>query len=78
MTTVAVFAAAGVLDLLMPQPQVAEIRSGFAEREASVTVKVGAVPGAPSETADEAYVLDVSPTGVTVVATTMRVSRLNR
>lgn len=70
MTTVAVFAVAGVLDLLMPQPQVAEIRSGFAEREAPVTVRVGAVPGAPSETADEAYVLDVSPTGVTVTAST--------
>lgn len=78
MTTLAVFAAAGVLDLLMPQPQVAEIRSGFAEREAPVTVRVGAVPGAPSETADEAYVLDVSPTGVTVTASTPQGERYAR
>lgn len=75
MTTVAVFAAAGVLDLLMPQPQVAEIRPGFAELGTPVCVRTGAVPGAPSETADEAYVLDVSPTGVTVVAATSQGER---
>ena len=74
----AVVMSASAIDLLMPQPQAVEIRQGFADLEAPVCARSGAVPGAPAETADEAYVLDVTPTGVTITASSPQGERYAR
>ena len=59
---------ADTLDLLLPKPVKGERLAGSATAEVCANVKVvkGAVPGAPSSVAAEAYVLEVSKTGVTV------------
>ena len=63
-----------VLDLLVPAPISAEARNGVAPATAleRVVAVEGAVPGAPAETADEAYVLEVKPDGVRIVAPSRR------
>ena len=70
--------AASALDLLMPQPQTVEKRGGFMPPDASVSVVCAQVAGAPSETAGEAYVLNVTPTGVTITASTSQGERYAR
>ena len=56
---------------LMPRP-VRSIQSEgqtvLAERLQNVKVVKGPVPGAPAATADEAYILDISPKGVRITA----------
>ena len=77
---VALAVSAGPLDELMPVPVAVEARAVFAADAAcaKVHVRVAAVPGAPSATADEAYVLDVAPDGVSIVAPTARGERWAR
>ena len=58
------------LDELVPEPRRVEPREGALEAQAAANVKrvTAAVPGAPQAVADEAYILEVSPQGVTVTA----------
>ena len=67
-------AASAALDELMPVPVKVEAREGCADAAAIGKVKVvkAAVPGARAETADEAYILEVAPSGVTITAPTAR------
>ena len=74
----AVVMSASAIDLLMPQPQAVEKRGGFMPPDASVSVVCAQVAGAPAETADEAYVLDVTPTGVTITASSPQGERYAR
>ena len=62
------------LSNLMPVPVKVEAREGCADAAAIGKVKVvkAAVPGARAETADEAYILEVAPSGVTITAPTAR------
>lgn len=66
------------LELLMPQAQRVTIGTGTVEAVAVPTVVVGAVPDAPAWTADEAYSIDLTPTGVTITASTERGVRYAR
>ncbi|MBR3221631.1 MAG: family 20 glycosylhydrolase [Kiritimatiellae bacterium] len=63
-------AAATFLDELMPVPKAVVAGEGriAAERLRNVTVVRGAVPEAPSATADEAYVLEIGGNGVKITA----------
>ena len=62
----------------MPQAQRVAVGTGTVAAAAAPTVVVGAVPDAPAGTADEAYVLDLAPTGVTITASTARGVRYAR
>ena len=72
----AMFAAAlsGPLGELMPVPVKVDPRDGNASVAVCgrVSVKTAAVPGAPSATADEAYILEVGRDGVSITAPTTR------
>ena len=74
MNTIFLFAAS-VLDLLMPQPQRVTAGTGTVCPDAVPAVVRAAVPDAPAETADEAYVLELAPSGVTIVAPTEKGAR---
>ena len=78
MIAVAVFAAAGVFDLLMPQPRLVECRDGLASSGVAIVAKMGATPEAPSEMLEEAYELVISPTGVTITASAPQGERYAR
>lgn len=71
-------AAQSPLGDLIPEPQRVEARAGFVGKDALASVREidGPVAGAPAAVADEAYVLEVAPDGVTVTATA-RAGRLN-
>ena len=55
-------------DELMPEPRSVELREGRVAASAKVNTVHGTVLGAPAAVADEAYVLDVAPGGVTITA----------
>ena len=61
-----------ILENLLPRPASVEARAGTADAAAyaRVTVRTGEVPGAPAEARDEAYLLEVAPSGVTITAPT--------
>ena len=79
-TVASIVLQADTLDLLLPKPVKGERLSGSAAAEVCANVKVvkGAVPGAPSAVAAEAYVLEVSKDGVTVTASDSRGERYAR
>lgn len=68
------------LDDLLPAPRRVERRTGVLREYdlANVVVRRGVVPDAPAKTADEAYVLDIAPTGVVITAATPRGERWAR
>ena len=62
-----------VLDELMPRPAIVEAASSEtvpAEKLRDAVVVHGAVPGAPTATADEAYILEVGTDGAKITAQT--------
>ena len=68
-------------DDLVPAPRSVTRTAGTIESakiRTEVKVETGTVPGAPSATADEAYVLDVTPTGAVITASTPRGARWGR
>lgn len=77
---VAVSCPADALDELLPAPRQVERRAGSAGEFdlANVEVRRAAVPGAPEKTADEAYVLEVSPSNVCITAASRRGERWAR
>ena len=62
------------LEALVPRPVRAEMAAGRVEscRALSPSVVKAAVPGAPVETADQAYMVELTPDGATVTAPTDR------
>ena len=62
----------------MPQPRQVEERLGVVASDSSVSVIRAAVADVPADVAEEAYVLDVSATGVTVTASTEKGERYAR
>lgn len=68
MNSLFVASAAVALDLLMPQPQAVERREGTVSSAAPVAVCEGRVASAPADLADQAYVIDIALTGVTITA----------
>ena len=61
---------AGTLDLLLPKPVKAELREGTVTAELCAKVETvrGVVAGAPDAVSSEAYVLEVSASGVRITA----------
>ena len=75
-----VAAAASALDLLLPKPVRAEAGKGVADAAAcsKITAVKGNVPGAPAAVAVEAYVLEITPSGVKITASDPRGERYAR
>ena len=69
-----------VLDDLMPVPAMVKRTGGTADVSAlrKIAVERATVPDAPAATADEAYVLEIAPDGVSIVAPTARGERWAR
>jgi len=66
----------GALEELLPMPREAVRRYGEVDAvSVPTTVRRVAVPDAPAETADEAYVLEVTPTGTVITASSERGER---
>ena len=64
------------LEALVPRPVRAEMAAGRVESRRALSPRVvkAAVPGAPVETADQAYMVELTPDGATVTAPTDRAS----
>lgn len=78
MNLILLAAAPLALDLLMPQPQYVERRSGNVSADSPVSIERQAVADAPFDVSDEAYVLEVAPDGVTVFASSEKGERYAR
>ncbi len=71
---------ADVLDEMLPAPREVERRNGSIGEFglANVEVRRAPVPGAPAKTADEAYILEITPSNVCITAASMRGERWAR
>lgn len=78
--SVAATCAADALDELLPVPREIERRSGSIGEFAlaNVDLRRAPVPGAPEKTADEAYILEVTPSNVCITASSKRGERWAR
>lgn len=71
---------ADVFDEMLPAPREVERRGGSIGGFglANVEVRRASVPGAPAKTADEAYILEITPSNVCITAASMRGERWAR
>ena len=65
---------ADVFDEMLPAPREVERRGGSIGGFglANVEVRRASVPGAPAKTADEAYILEITPSNVCITAASKR------